>query len=199
EAIDQTLSNRRGGLYPLVNFPVGQVTPLHVSSTSRASHATPPPPAGPGSSAPALRPAPGSPARFQLPRWPSGSRDGRPARARLARWPPGSPTPAPAPPTAGGVGRGRQGARGGGIAPARALAGRLTPPRPGSPHGGRCRRRAHGSTRWRYGHVVLPGALPRHRENAAGRPHLSGTAPRRTRSEGAQHPLTAAPSPEVGA
>src|SRR5699024_12082733 len=59
--------------------------------------------------------------------------------------------------------------------------------------------RTHGSTRWRYGHVVLPGALPRHRENAAGRPHLSGTAPRRTPSEGAQHPLTAAPSPEVGA
>src|SRR5699024_3494167 len=119
EAIDPTLSTRRAGLYPLVNFPVGQVTPLHVSSTSRASHATPPPPAGPGSPAPALRPAPGSPARFQLPRWPSGSRDGRPARARLARWPPGSPTRAPARPTAAGGGGGRAGARSGDAATAR--------------------------------------------------------------------------------
>src|SRR5699024_10564462 len=110
-----------------------------------------------------------------------------PARARL-------PGPLPAPAMAVRLARRPPGSR-----PARAMAARLTHPRPGSPHGGRGRRRAHGSTRRRYGHVVLPRPLRRPLENAAGRPHLGGTAPRRTRSEGAQHPLTAAPSPEVGA
>src|SRR5699024_6153087 len=143
-------------------------------------------PGWPGHAAARLLHIPRAPRHSSPTRRPRLPGPGPPARARL-------PAPLPAPAIAAPPARRPLGSR-----PPRATDARRAAPGPGSPPGGRGGRRAHGSTGWRYGHGARPGALPRHRENAAGRPHLSGTAPRRTRSEGAQHPLTAAPSPEVG-